>query len=237
MSLNIPTIEDVIDITRRASLNAGGSILGITASTPKYVAVPEESDPNAVNEFVVDVYLLEGTSQIVNVASSSNGLRRIDNVLIASEASGSLLANLHTPVEIMLRGPGQLTVVGRSMVALPYVDLDEYDLGALKIVHTAELEYDSEADVWRDAFGLVCNINTGGTNISAEVIFAYTSTTDTGQSTLADLIFTDPGVIGGTQVELGVNPLSRIIIIVTFIYSGTATEYLGISEEVSEELS
>ena len=138
MSLNIPTIEDVIDITRRASLNAGGSILGITASTPKYVAVPEESDPNAVNEFVVDVYLLEGTSQIVNVASSSNGLRRIDNVLIASEASGSLLANLHTPVEIMLRGPGQLTVVGRSMVALPYVDLDEYDLGALKIVHTAE---------------------------------------------------------------------------------------------------
>jgi len=231
MSLNIPTIEDVIDIARRESLNAGGSILGITASEPKYVAVPEESDPNAVNEFVVDVYLLEGASQIVNIASSTNGLRRIDNVLIASEASGSLLANLHTPVEITLRGSGQLTVVGRAMVALPYVELNEYDLGALKIVHTAELEYDSESDVWRDAFGLVCNINTGGLGGSADILFSYNSSTSMAQSTLADLIYTDPGVIGGTQVPLGTNPLSRVITIVTFTYSGTATEYLGISEE------
>ena len=234
MSVVIPTIEDVVSIARREALNSGGSILGVTASEPRYVGIGE--DENIVNEFVVDVFLIEDASQVVVLGSANNGLRRIDNILIASEASGNLLSNLNTPVEIMLRGPNQLTVVGRAKIAIPTVALDEYDLLDLKTHHTAELTYSD--GIWKDPFGMIVDINSGLIPETDGFKISFSSTTTTRLSTLGDLIYTDPGepgrtTPGGTIVDLGVNRLQRDITVVSMSVVADYEEQIGVEEEIA----
>lgn len=224
MSVIVATIEDVVSIARREALNSGGSILGVTASEPRYVGIGES--PDTVNEFVVDVFIVEDASQIIVLGSANNGIRRIDNVLIASEASGNLLANLNTPVEIAIRGVSQLTVVGRAKIAIPTVVLDEYDLLDLKIQHTAELTHDGSA--WRDPFGFEVDIRTGLTPASNSFNMSISSTTTTRVSTLGEL---------GDNGGFGVNMLQRTINIVNMSTSGVAQEGISVGEELTSEVS
>lgn len=224
MSVIVATIEDVVSIARREALNSGGYILGVTASEPEYVTVGES--PNEVNEFVVDVLLLENASQAVVLGGANNGLRMIENVLIASEASGGLLANQNTPVQIEVRGASRLTVTGRAKVAIPTIALDEYDLFDLRIQHTSELTYDG--NVWRDPFGFECNIKTGLTTASNSFNMSVSSTTENRLSTLGEL-----GDGGG----FGTNKLQRQVYLVSMSTSGIASEEISINEEITGEVS
>lgn len=240
MTVIVPTIEDVIDITRRESLLGGGTIIGVTASEPRYIPIPSDEGTIGVdfnNEFVVDVYLVEGTSQ-VTLGSSNNGLRRLDNLIIASEASGNLLADLFTPVEISLSTANQLTVIGRSKIHLPTVMLDEYHLVSLGVFHIAELEYHSDDGTWRDAFGFICNVNTGDLGSTSDAQVGYISTLEFRQSTLRDLRYGDPlGWPSGEYVELGVMPLQRAIAYPIFLYTVVAAESLSIEDTGTGVLS
>ena len=215
------TVADIQTLARREALAAGKKVLGVTASQARYVQVPDENDPSAVFEFVTDVHLLEGPSQAL-LYGTSGGLALVQNVLIAHEAVGDLVADLQVPVEVERLPTGQLQITGRAKVALPALRLSEYSYDDLGLGHLSDVE--NGVDAW-------------GYPVSGEGRYvpdfgptrAVASTTTTRLSTLAELVLTDDGL---TTVNLGVNPLQRTIVenartwtlTVTETVSGTETE-------------
>lgn len=199
MQTNLATVSDVQAVARREALNAGKKILGVTAGTPRYVNVPDDSDELAVLEFVVDVYLLEHANQIVQFFAGNSGLKLIQNVLVASSAVGELIADLNTPVELQKNSTGQLQVVARAKVALPTLILDEYSLRDLGIAHVDEHLVSADGTI-RDAWGFPIMSRLPRTS--------SVSTTTNRLSTLGELGTDDAGVLTG---QFGVNVLQRVI--------------------------
>lgn len=215
------TIADIQSIARSEALRSGKRILGITASTPSYVAVPDESDPNAVNEFVVDVQLLDGMSQAI-ILGLGGGLRLVQNVLIAHEAVGEIISTIQVPVEIELSITGQLQVVNRAKVALPFLQLDEYSYADLRLQHLSG--YRVVDGVLQDPFCVPFSPGQQGRGGSTTV--GVQVTTSTRLSTLGELDENDQGVVIG----LGVNPWQRYIVSVIRAWTVSATDTLEMSE-------
>lgn len=226
MEINLATIADIQAIARRESLNSGGKILGVTASAPRYVSVPDDEDENAVLEFVVDVYLLESPSQVVAFISDGAGLKKIENVLVASSSIGDIITDLNTPVEIAKSVTGQLQVVGRAKVALPTLILDEYTLLDLNIEHVSELIQNDDGS-WEDAWGTpVARGSIFGATLRPRT--SATSTSTTSLSTLGQLNKNN----AGATIGLGVNPLQRSIQSVSTVWSIEAQEEIRTTETI-----
>lgn len=224
--VELASISDVIDVALRTALAAGRNLRGVTASEPNYVAIPAAGVEGAVNEFVVDVYLIKGNSQAVVLGSVDAGIAKIDNVLVAHEAVGEIIGKLNVPVELERSASGQLTVIGRSKIALPQLQLDEYSLVDLGMLHLAEYTRNS-AGVLVDGF---CRPVVGGTQaLGASVRSVATSTTRL--STLAELSLDDDG----NFVGLDVNPLQRTIRSVGVSYEVDIVESLSITETEEAE--
>lgn len=218
------TIADIQSLARREALNAGRKILGVTASTARYVSVPDADDAAAVFEFVTDVHLLEGPSQAL-VLGTAGGLKLVENVLIAHEAVGNLVADLQVPVELERLPTGQLQITGRAKVALPALQLDEYSYDDLGMGHLSDLRL--EGGVYRDAFGYPVS-GSGSLVPDFGPTRSVTQTVTTRLSTLAELVTNDEGTV---TVNLGVNPLQRMIISTTRSWTLTATETARVGEE------
>lgn len=220
----LASIADIQVIARREALNAGRKIAGVTASQPRYVNVPNDQDEDAVLEFVVDVFLLDHPSQVVAYLADNAGLKRINNVLIATGSVGDLIADLNTPVEIVRSSSGQLQVVGRAKVALSTVTLDFFDLRDLSIPHCAELELD-DTGTYRDPFGVpYLEWASSGTPISI-------STSSTSRvSTLGELGLADDLTTTG---RFGYNDLQRTIWQVQRTISVSATEGVGVNDNLA----
>lgn len=195
------TIEDVLEISKAEALKAGKKILGITVSEPRYVLVPDDDDPAAQLEFVVDVQLIDGISQAIVPGASGQGLAVIENILIAHEAAGEILADLHVPVEIEKNVGGQLQVVNRAKVQLPTLSVRALTYKRMKLEHLAELDIRSGGTF--DPFGNPVDFEeeVGGVVIGVVVESKFR------QSTVAELALND----SGDFIGLGVNPLQRII--------------------------
>jgi hypothetical protein len=148
--VEIASVSDVVSISQRQAVQAGQALVGITASVPAYVQVPDASDPDAVWEWVVDVRLLDGITQAI--VSDDPGLATIENVLINHEASGSLVGDINVPVEMRKSKTGQLQVVGRAKVHLPDLRLDTYTYEDLQMGHCAGTSIRSDG-VTVDNFG------------------------------------------------------------------------------------
>jgi hypothetical protein len=222
MQIDLATISDIQAIARREALNAGRKILGITVDSPRYVLVPNDQDVDAVLEFVVDVFLLEHASQAVTFFGDSAGLKRINNVLVATSAIGDLISDLNTPVEIELSRSGQLQVVSRAKVNLSTVVLDFYDLRDLSIGHCSELKKDSTG-TWRDAFG-VPYLEWADEGFSR--VGVSTSQTNR-QSTLGELGLADNLVTTG---QFGINTLQRTITTSVRSFSVLGSEPVGVQD-------
>jgi hypothetical protein len=200
------TFADIQNISNKEAQRSQRTILGITIEPPKYEMIPPDNT-DGVREFVVDCWLLESASQVVVLGSA--GLRVLKNVIVSSEATGDLLADIHVPVDIRRNSTGQLEIVGRAKVALPTLRLDEYNPGELGIHHILELDYDEDEEVWRDAFGIITNIETGlsGSSTTSPTVNA-TSVAVTNLTNLGQLAQDEYG----NPVLLGVNPLQRVTI-------------------------
>lgn len=215
------TISDIQTIARREALLADKKILGITASEPRYVFVPDESADGAVQEFVIDVHVLEGPSQ-QTIIGLAGGLALVTNVLVASTAVGDVLSDLHVPVEIQKIETGQLQVVGRAKVALPTLRLTERTYEDLGISHLSEFTENEDGSV-SDAFGYPVSAATSP-DIGPRV--GVTGTTTTRLSTLDELNEDDDGA----TVDLGVNALQRVIILTQRAWTMEAVERVAVTE-------
>lgn len=213
----LASVADLLAITSRQRFTTTDKIVGITASKPKYVLVPDDDDVNAVNEFVVDVFLMEGQSQQLALGTAARGLKRIDNVLIAQEALGNVISNLNTPVEIKRSQSGQLQVVARAKIALPQLVLDTYSLKQLKLDHLAEIEDGL------DGF----NRPVVDESVFSGVQFTCTVSNTVRLNTFRELGNDD----NGNFIGLGINPFQRVIGSVTRACEISATEVLQITEE------
>lgn len=222
MDIQVATIADIQVVARREALNAGRKALGVTVASPRYVSVPNEQEEDAVLEFVVDVFLLDSASQAVSFLGDGAGLRRLNNVLVATTAVGDLIADINTPVEIELSRSGQLQVTGRAKITLPTVRLDWYTLQDLGILHVAELTKD-DAGVLRDAFGVPYN----GSAVSKPSV----STTNSMRlSTLGELVLADNLL---TPVSFGQNQLQRTIVTIVRALGTTHTDGVTVADRRS----
>ena len=226
----VATIEDVVEIAQQAVLEGGGSIYGITATIARYVRVPDETSNPYTNEWVTDVFILNGPSQNVVFSSADSGLARINNVLINHDASGNIVADLNVPVELRWVHSGQLQIMGRAKVHLPTVHLDGYNLADLKVTHTAELEYDDVDGVFRDPFGFICNINTGRPGGTATTV-SGSHTQTTRLSTFKELDEDD----AGNDILLEVNLFQRTIAVVMSTWLVLSGESISIGETIIVE--
>lgn len=222
----IASIADVQSIAAREALRSQKRILGITASLPVYTYVPEENDPDAVLEFVVDVFLLEGPSQQV-VLGLAGGLAVVRNVLIADSSIGDRVADLNVPVEIEKTAGGQLQVVGRARVALPTLRLDEYIYDDMKLGFLANTT--TENGVVYDPFGYPITASNGGSVLGPRV--SVTGSQSSRVSTLGELNKDDDGNVIG----LGVNRLQRTIFTSNRQWEVEAT--LGATAEESRSIA
>jgi len=211
------SFSDVQKIASKEALRANQSILGITITSPRYIEFPEDS---GIFEFVVDCWILESATQSITLGST--GLREMKDVLVASEASGDLLADIHVPVDIRKNSTGQLEIVGRAKVALPTLRLDEYTPEQLKIHHIRDLSYDVDSESWQDAFGVQYDIEV------AVTVGSMTSVS-TGLSTLGQLAYDDNDVFVG----LGVNTLQRVIVLIVTNVEVRSEDTSAITEESS----
>lgn len=226
MQIDLASIGDIQSLARREALNANRKILGVTANPPRYVNVPDDSDPQAVLEFVVDVFLLESANQVVLFFAGNSGLKRIDNVLVASAAVGDLIADLNTPVEIQKSTTGQLQVVGRAKISLPTLVLDEYNYRDLSIEHVSEL-LEQPDGTYRDAFGLPVQYGSTGMTSVLRPQIGVTSVTTNELADLGQLGYDDSGVIDG---QFGTNALQRVITTTISDFVVTAAEAVAVTE-------
>lgn len=220
----LATLSDIQNIANTESEKNQRTLLGITKEPPRYETIPADG-VDGKKEFVVDCYILENASQVVVLGSA--GLRVIENVLVTADATGDLLADIHVPVDIRRNTTGQLEIVGRAKVALPTLRLDEYSPGDLGIHHVLELEYDETEKVWKDAFGVVSNVNTGTAGTDAVPNVNNQTTLSTALSDLAQLGYDD----SGNPVNLGVNPLQRVIVTTTNAFEIEISETANTTEE------
>lgn len=218
------TIADIQSIAQMEALRAGRKILGITASEARYVAVPDDSDPNAVNEFVVDVHILDGPSQAI-IVGLAGGLSIVRNVIIAHTAVGDLIADLHVPVEIQKSITGQLQVIGRAKVALPTLRLDEYSYSDLGLEFCSQNQRDSSG-VLRDPFGYRVLESQGGADVGPRIGVQKTTTS---RLNTAEELGTDDD---GNWIGLGINPASRTIIATVSLWEITMDESVVVGEEL-----
>lgn len=205
---SLATVEDVQNISKRSALNAGRKILGITITPARYEFVPDQSDPNAVREWVVDVKILGGISQQIEdfVLGAGNGLAIVRNVLMGFGPSGNLFGNKDVPVELRKTFTGQLQVVARAKVALPQLTLQEFSMIDLNVFHIAELEL--RDGVYYDAFGCPAIQGPGGDHqIFGGILFSCNVQDNTRLSRADELNQDDDGNI----ILLGINPAQRVI--------------------------
>ena len=195
------SIADVKSIAKQEALIAGQKILGITASKPRYVLIPDDDDPDAVNEFVVDVHLIEGPSQAILIGQAG-GLVLLKNVIIAHEAVGPLITDLNVPVELQKSVTGQLQVVGRAKVTLSTIHVNEYTYKSLGLCHVAELERDANG-ILRDPFGVQVSDSDPSRGPMQSVSIVSTTRLSTADELNKDL--------EGNDILLGVNEFSRTI--------------------------
>lgn len=211
------SLSDVQQIAVREALRASQSLLGITKTPPRFVEFPEDSN---TFEFVVDCFILQSPSQ--SIALGSTGLSEMKDVLVASDASGDLLADIHVPVEIRKNNTGQLEIVGRAKVALPTLRLDEYTPEQLKVHHVRDLSYDEESSSWQDAFGVQYNIEVA-------ITVGSSTSVSTGLSTLGQLAYDDNEIFIG----LGVNTLQRVVVAIVTDAQVRSEEVSAITESVT----
>lgn len=217
------TIEDVLEISKTEALKSGRKLIGLTVSEPRYVSVPDESDAAAVFEFVVDVQLLDGITQAIVPGATGQGLAVVENVLIAHEAVGEIIADLNVPVEIEKTVTGQLQVVNRAKVQLPSLSVRAFTYRDLKLEHLAELDISPAGEAF-DPFGI-------GVDLEAEIGGASTrlfTSAKFAQSTLAQLAEDD----AGNFIGLGVNVHQRTIQTTTREWSVTAEERIPVADEM-----
>jgi len=225
----IASIEDVRNISRREALRAGRKILGVTTEIPRYEQVPDSSDPEAVFEFVVDCYVLEGISQQL-ILGAPGGQAIVRNVLVGIGASGDLFSDIHVPVEIQRdAATGQLYISGRAKVNLPTLRLDEYSLNDLNLLFVAELTQDEDGNYF-DAFGYPALEGVDGfSQAFGGSLFSCTVTNTSTTTTLGQL----NEDAAGNAVLLGVNPLQRSITTTTKACEFSFTETLKITEGIA----
>lgn len=215
--VEVATITDVVSIARKSALSAGESILGITASEPAHVSVPDASDPDAVLEWVVDVRLLDGPIQAI--FSDDPGLRVIPNVLINHLAVGDVVSDFNVPVELKLNGrTGQIEVAGKSKVALPDLRLDFYSYDDLGLSHMNETMVRTDKVVV-DAFGLPIQPSPG-THQATTVTVSITQWPWS--------YFTSADSLG-----FGLDPLTGATSVTAFAFSVTGTETITVTESVT----
>lgn len=226
----LTSLSDIQDIAASEAERSQKYILGITKTPPRYERVPApiDEDPNAVFEFIVDCYILESASQAVILGSA--GIRVIEDILVNADATGDLLADIHVPVEIRKNSTGQLEVVGRAKIALPALRLDEYDAADLGIHHILELDYDETENLWRDAFGIVCDIRSGVAGVESPVAISFQSTLSTGLSTLTLLGYDDTG---STPGAFGSHALQRVIVTTSHTVEARSNETMAVAESSS----
>lgn len=216
---NVATIEDVQSIALRKALESNRTIRGFTVSEPRYVSVPDEDDPDAVLEFVIDVEMIDGVSQ--NVPPGSGQLPIVHNVIVAPSATGDIVATLLTPVEMQVSVTGQLTVIGRAKIKHPQITVTSYSYSDLHLLHLAELDVNSEGSLC-DPFGR----QVGDDPSIRSPIMRVTSDTTTRLSSLEELALDDSGSFLG----LGVNTLRRIIRRTTRSIVITSTDSISVTE-------
>jgi len=223
----LTSLSDVQSIAEQEAKRSQKYLLGITKTAARYERVPAsiEEDPNAVYEFVVDCYILESASQAIVIGSV--GLREIKNILVNGDATGDLLADINVPVEIRKNASGQLEVVGRAKVALPALRLDEYDAEDLGIHHILELDYDENGKVWRDAFGIICDVRSGSAGEDGSVSISVETALSTALSTLTLLGYDDLGVIPGA---FGSHTLQRTIVTSSLAVEARLKETMTMTE-------
>jgi hypothetical protein len=222
----LATIADVVSIANRKALTApSGKTLGITVAQPRYVNVPSDDHPNPKLEFVVDIWLVDGVSQILYVSDNSAGLARLNNVLVVHEAVGELQADFNVPVEVERSLTGQLQVTGRAKVALPTLRLDQYSLEDLDMLHVEELTTD-EAGNYYDGFGILVTRDSSPRTFGPTI--TNTMEVVPRLSTLAELGLNDSGSV----INLGINPLQRSILSTARNLVLNITESLSMTEEL-----
>jgi hypothetical protein len=131
-------VELIRKISRREVDAQQQSMVGITASLPRYV------DIGGFLEFVVDVRV--GTIE-------NQGL--VKDVLIASWVQG-LITDFNVPVLMQRSEGGRLAIIGRAEVRLPDVALNTYSYGSLGIPFASNLSQRSDG-TWEDGFGYPAN--------------------------------------------------------------------------------
>jgi hypothetical protein len=218
--------SDIKLIAQREILFKDRKLIGLTITQPRYVAIPEEGDPDAVFEFVVDVDLITGITQSI-IPGNTADRRRLDNVMVSHEATGDILNDINVPVELELNHFGQLMVVARAKVHLPSLRAQGYSYEELGLGHLAELQEVSPG-VWQDAFGIPVASDDPQVFESNVKMFVQTSSTSR-LSTLGELGEDDDGVVIG----LGFNQLQRTIRKTLRGYDVTAEVSVQVSETES----
>jgi len=229
----LTSLSDIQEIANTEAQRSQKFLLGVTKSPPRYERVPApiEEDPNAVFEFVVDCYILQSATQAIVLGEG--GLRVIEDILVSADATGDLLADIHVPVEIRKNATGQLEVVGRAKVALPALRLDEYDAFDLGIHHILELDYDETDNVWRDAFGIICDVRSGTSGLvlgDSPVLISAHTTVSTALSTLTLLGYDDLGTMPGA---FGSHILQRVIVTTSSDVEARSNSTMSITEATS----
>ena len=180
----------MVGIARREAGRSSRKLLGVTASSPQYVQVPDQNDPGAQLEWVVSVRLLDGPTQAI--ISDDPGLQVIPNIPISHETAGDVIGDIGTPVEIDVSASGQLTVVGRAKIALPDLNLTFYSLADLKLGFVDDTEFD-ESGVPRDPFG---------DRVSLLASRSFTMTATIRMATFEELGEDDAGVTTGWGFQI-----------------------------------
>jgi hypothetical protein len=143
-----PILQTVQEVARREVDRHQQRMIGLTASTPRFV----ERD-NGKLEYVVDVRVGSRPEQ---------GL--VKDVLIASWAQG-IITDFNIPVLIERSAAGQLTITARAVVKLPNVRVTSYSFGSLGIPFASNLEQDENTGLWYDGFGYPANDPNGEVTI------------------------------------------------------------------------
>lgn len=222
--VEVAKVSDIQELSIREATKLQRKLLGVTITEPRYVEVPEEGAPGAVFEFLADVHVLSGPSQAV-IPGNVDALTRLNNVLVAHEAVGELVADIHIPVEMELLTSGQLQITGRAKVALPSLVTKGYNYNDLGLFHLSDLQSDGNGG-WIDPFHMPANADLGafGSVVSKKIDVT------TRLSTLQELTRDDVGNV----VPLGTNVFQRTIIEHARTYELVVDETVRIDETLEE---
>lgn len=143
--MSVREFSIVRELSRREVDRHQRRFIGITISEPVF------KDNNGLLEWVCDVRVEsrgQYTSESPPIPPGSWGIIR--NVLLAQWTLG-LVADMNVPVLLERSESGRVTIVARSEVRLPEINLNSYSYFELGFIFMAQLT--ERTDGWFDGFG------------------------------------------------------------------------------------